>query len=90
MEQLHDSDLAGHHRSAQRARGGHHPDKLPDLLRDDEHGEPREMPSASPKPDSPRRSSGQGNRGAAREVSPRENADGQQRLLDDGCEGFDG
>ena len=35
MEQLHDADLAGHHRDAQRERGGHHPASLPDPLADD-------------------------------------------------------
>ncbi|MGH2944672.1 MAG: hypothetical protein ACRDPC_00045 [Solirubrobacteraceae bacterium] len=36
MEPLYEADRAGHHRDAQRARGGHHPDKLPDLLAHDE------------------------------------------------------
>src|SRR3954466_11923780 len=33
MEPLHDQRLATHHRDAQRARGGHHPNRLGDPLR---------------------------------------------------------
>lgn len=35
MERLYSAEMAEHHRAAQHARGGHHPDTLPDLLADD-------------------------------------------------------
>ena len=82
MEDLHNPHAAEHHRAAQRARGAHHPARLPNLLRDDE--EPPDGESASPaqppkgpRPQGPRRARG------------RDAAEDQQNLLD-GYEAMEG
>ena len=74
MEALNDPGLAEHHREAQRARGAHHPDDLPDLLAQDE-------PQQHKKTRRPRKQE-RGDGGA-------EDSNGQRRFPDD-FEGFDG
>jgi hypothetical protein len=46
MEALHNPQAAAHHRTAQRARGAHHPTSLPNLLRDDDD-QPADDPAPS-------------------------------------------
>lgn len=48
MEPLFDAGIEQHHRHAQRARGGHHPESLPNLLPDD-----TARPSTSLRPEQP-------------------------------------
>ena len=79
MEELHDGNLADHHRNAQHARGGHHPDNLPDLLaaENDEDGlsTTEGAPVARTKPKAAR----QNPHGSG----PSEDSNGQMRLRPD-------
>ena len=73
MEELHDLEAAQHHQAAQRARGAHHPTRLPDLLRDNEN-------AASPGSPAQRKAQGSGRRGTR--SSMHDLLADQQSLLD--------
>jgi hypothetical protein len=80
MEPLYDEQVTEHHRQAQRARGAHHPEHLPDLYDGDRPSATSSDSSTTGEPS---------NSGPPESKTNVEDADGQQRFPDD-VEGFEG